>query len=676
MDIHRITELYVSKETGNDRFYSGLSPVRTRTGEGPLQTLEEAIRVVGEMRRFGAKQPVSIRIIDEVLELTKPIRVSGLASAFTIEPMTETEIRGGIELTGFKPDRMNGADCLSADLSEQIDSGFWFTDLYVNGKPAARTRFPEEGTLGAAAVEDPSEDLHAHSRWFIAEKEDLKRIASLRNFGDCLISYRHLWVDEHTPIESYDPETGKIWFKYASRYRLTPSIPNSRLAYYLENVAEAFRNPGEWYLDREKKRVYYIPREGETAENLRFFAPAAEKLFILEGTPEQPLERVTLRNLKLLYTRGDYRSMAGADENYPNGFASDGQSVCEAYAAVELSYAKHCRIENCELGCMGVHAIRFYEGCSHDWVTGCRIHDCGAGGVSICGGAYGSPEATHDHDISVTENLIESCGKRYFSACGILLRHGYQCHIAHNTIRDLSYTGISVGWVWGFGDSISRDNLIEFNDISHIGQGKLSDMGGIYLLGRQPGTIVRNNRIHDVKSCHYGGWGIYTDEGSSEILIEKNLCYDATSNAYYQHYGSNNTVRNNIFALGGSAAIRISRTQIQTGFTITGNILLTDGTPVYSTTYEKEYTNLQMLSGHKNLIWDLSGKEPPAIRDGEGEISLSELQGYGIERGSVVADPGFADPKAGDFTLPADSPAWEMGFAPIDFSTVGAAIAR
>ena len=97
MDIHRITELYVSKETGNDRFYSGLSPVKTRTGEGPLQTLEEAIRVVGEMRQFGAKQPVSIRIIDEVLELTKPIRVSGLASAFTIEPMTETEIRGGIE---------------------------------------------------------------------------------------------------------------------------------------------------------------------------------------------------------------------------------------------------------------------------------------------------------------------------------------------------------------------------------------------------------------------------------------------------------------------------------------------------------------------------------------------------------------------------------------------------
>ena len=83
-----------------------------------------------------------------------------------------------------------------------------------------------------------------------------------------------------------------------------------------------------------------------------------------------------------------------------------------------------------------------------------------------------------------------------------------------------------------------------------------------------------------------------------------------------------------------------------------------------------------MLSGHENLIWDLSGEEPPAIRDGEGEISLSALQGYGIERGSIVADPGFADPKAGDFTLPADSPAWKMGFAPIDFSTVGAAIAR
>ena len=122
--------------------------------------------------------------------------------------------------------------------------------------------------------------------------------------------------------------------------------------------------------------------------------------------------------------------------------------------------------------------------------------------------------------------------------------------VSHNEICDLYYTGVSVGWSWGYAPTSAHHNTVEFNHIHNIGRGVLGDMGGIYCLGDSPGTAIRNNLVHDVYDHHTGSLAIYTDEGSTGILIEHNIGYGTTYANFHQHYGKENVVRNNIWALG------------------------------------------------------------------------------------------------------------------------------
>ena len=179
-------------------------------------------------------------------------------------------------------------------------------------------------------------------------------------------------------------------------------------------------------------------------------------------------------------------------------------------------------------------------------------------------------------------------------------------------------------------------------------------MGGVYLLGAQPGTVVSNNLIHDIQSKEYGGWALYTDEGSAGILLENNVCYNTSDNGYHQHYGTSNTVRNNIFAFAGKEMLRVSRFECHLSILFENNIIYTKGCPVYGFGYgagtgENHVTAATVVSAN-NVLWCSDGSEPTILNQ-DGFRTLSEVQKYGFEKGSIIADPGFKDPENFDFTL-------------------------
>jgi hypothetical protein len=77
-----------------------------------------------------------------------------------------------------------------------------------------------------------------------------------------------------------------------------------------------------------------------------------------------------------------------------------------------------------------------------------------------------------------------------------------------------------------------------------------------------------------------------------------------------------------------------------------------------------------------NLFWDISGK--PLIanslsfqgKNGK-QTDLAGWQAQGHDRHSLVADPKFRNLPKFDFALAPDSPAFALGFEPIDLSDVG-----
>lgn len=684
--------IYVSQSNGNDGF-SGYTPTKDGHGNGPVKSIDRALKMIKTMRVGGLNQPISIKIIGDYY-LDSPIRIGAKFFdelfgeidyknvVFESAPNQKARIIGGRKITNLKKDTINGMDCFSAQFFVNESEAGEFSDIYVNGRRATLARYPEKGTLRAVTSEYPRLEDTYGSKWFVAIKEDLKEVRSLEG---AIISFSHQWIDEHSPIESYDKETGKITLKYRSAINISTVYENSPdgtehttdLRYCIENIAEGMMRPDDWYYDKESHKLYYIPRDKEmTVDNVEIVIPTTKHIIEVCGTINNCANAIRIRNLELCCTDGTYVS-PNELQRYPKDEpyrASDVQSWYNAYGALYFEYAKNCSVESCYIHDTGIHAIEISAGCQEIRVEKCNMYNLGGGGVKIKGRRYeNDPETPYEQELTahckITNNKIMHCGERYAAGCGVLVIHSSCNEISDNEISHLEYSGISVGWNWSYSEQQTYGNIIRRNHIHHILGNLLSDLAGIYLLGVQDGTIVEGNHIHDIHRHCFAGSGIYTDEGSSHITIENNLVYRMDDNCFQQNFGKYNIVRNNIFAFANEAIIRYSQEESHVGAIFNNNIFLTNGTPIYRSKGNLEFPN-EALSGSDNIIWDISG-EPKlfgfkidfkTMTYGK-TISLEELQKYHqMEIGSIVANPEFVDFAKDNYRLSENSPAFKLGF--------------
>lgn len=631
-----------------------LSPV------GPIST-PQAARDAAR----AASKPVRIVVGDGSYALTEALSLGSEDSQVTWEAAKGAHplFTGGKAITGWT--KAEGG-LWKASVPE-AKAGTWsFEQLWVNGQRATRARTPNKGYFNIVESALPGvfpgldKDLNFHAFTIAPEHYRILKAIPAEQRDGVLVTVTHAWAVGQCRIKALDDVTSSVEIKGRSRYPFVEFEPDQR--YWLENFRSALDAPGEWFLDKAAGELLYLPLPGEDMTKAEVIAPVADKFLVIKGAKD-----IAFNGIRFAF--GNYA--------YPAEGLHDTQAATTTDGSIEMEDSSGISFRNCEVGHVGRHAIVFKNGCANSLVHHCQLHDLGGGGVYV--GEIARPaEDRVNHEVKISDCIIQHGGRLHPSACGVVFTHTQRCAVTNCDIGDFYYTGVSEGWNWGYGETASRETLVENNHIHHLGWAYLSDMGGFYGLGTSPGTIVRGNHVHHVSSHRYGGWGLYTDEGSTDVLMENNLVHDTWNSGFHQHYGYYNRIRNNIFAFGHTAQIQRSRNEGRLCFVYEHNIVVWD--PEVPLLDGGEYNwkiNDKPERGEprdsaifrNNLYWPTDGKIPPLLT--KTHFSWKEWQAMGRDKGSLFADPMFEDLAKRDFRLKPGSPAEKIGFKPWDLTEAG-----
>lgn len=521
-----------------------------------------------DLARTVTGREVRVLLKDGTYRLDEPLKLGAADSGVTwaAAPGAHPVLSGGQDITGW---RRNTDGTWSAG----VPAGITPRQLFVDGKRAVRARgeacaaatcdATKTGMTGATAtgIDGWQRPTDAEAVIRVRWRNYHCRIAAVS--GDTLTFAQPCWTNSAGGTQ----RTGPSWDSTtvdSNRY--------SGVAFF-ENAPELLDQPGEFVWNSTDRTVTYLPRKGENMRHAQAITPHTEQLLVVDGARD-----VTVSGVAFAYAA--YRQ-PGTDEGYAGMQAGltltgatgpvdhAGRFYTKPAAAVTVRGGRGVSIDRTRFTHLGGAGAILEAGTQDSSLTRSSFTDLSSGAVYV-----GDTEPMPGTELSgerntVAYNTISRTGVEYTDAVGIWAGYEAELTVDHNSLDHLPYSGISVGWGWNQPEaqtSVLRDNKVTNNritDVMEVAQ-EQHDGGAIYTQGAQPGTVLSGNYIN---RSAYGnterdGNGIYLDEQSSHITVEKNVItrigYKWVSN--WAGYGIENTARGNWTdtaapALGGRGSV-------------------------------------------------------------------------------------------------------------------------
>ena len=499
-------------------------------------------------------------------------------------PGEEPVFSGGKRVTGWTQDTEN-PNLYVAEL--QRDERL--RQLYVNDQRAYMPSKKLQGLGGYGTYEitqgegDYAWESLSRSDGVKFSPSDLP--ADIKNPSDIEVQSRSTWTTATVAIRGIESVDGSTVALFEQPYGAIAQSLGWGTAYspskenYVYNVFEFLDEPGEFYFDRAEQKLYYWPREGEDMATADVYAPEVDTLLRIEGEDlESHASHIVIDGLTFENTDWNLAEIDGSHgkaahqaslttiSSVGNWHHSLYRSVDLTPAAVEVTSADNIGFVNNTIKHTANDGLNVINDVTDSVFDGNVIYDTGGTALSVGHpqhheiGDKGSEELLgykdpsnqysdkekYDVDVEglcsnldITNNYMVDLAVTYYGCPGMTIYYGTELSVLHNHVENAPYSGISLGWGWGYtvGADISdtngstdpqgetpnlQNNEVAYNRVINV-LTTMADGGSIYTLGPMKGTTIHDNYLSKVGKNGYHSRGIHIDEGTRYMEAYNNV---------------------------------------------------------------------------------------------------------------------------------------------------------